>query len=74
MEDKERDRAFKEALHGNSGQMRGGTWAMLNKKNNAANSAATDEYFKHWDGAKGADETEEIREARRKEYATLTRQ
>ncbi|KAK8212524.1 S-adenosyl-L-methionine-dependent methyltransferase [Phyllosticta capitalensis] len=73
MEDKERDRAFKEALHGNSGQMRGGTWAMLNKKNNAANSAATDEYFKHWDGAKGADETEEIREARRKEYATLTR-
>ncbi|KAK8160520.1 sterol 24-c-methyltransferase-like protein [Phyllosticta citrichinensis] len=73
MEDKERDRAFKEALHGKSGQVRGGTWAMLNKKNNAANSAALDEYFKHWDERKGEDETEEVREQRRKEYATLTR-
>lgn len=74
MEDKQRDREYKEALHGKSGQMRGGTWAMLNKKNASAQGAAVDEYFKHWDNKGASDETPEIREARRKEYATLTRQ
>ncbi|EKG20191.1 Methyltransferase type 11 [Macrophomina phaseolina MS6] len=73
MEDKQRDLEYKEALHGKSGQVRGGTWAMLNKKNTAAQGAAVDEYFKHWDNKSAEDETPEIREARRKEYATLTR-
>ncbi|KAF2145051.1 uncharacterized protein K452DRAFT_244657 [Aplosporella prunicola CBS 121167] len=71
-EDKDRDLAYKEALHGKSGQMRGGTWAMMNK-NSSAQEAAVDEYFKHWDNKAAVDETPEIREARRKEYATLTR-
>ncbi|KAF2086693.1 sterol 24-c-methyltransferas-like protein [Saccharata proteae CBS 121410] len=71
-EDKDRDLAFKQAMHGNSAQMRGGTWAMLNK-DQKAQQAAVDEYFKHWDNKDAADETPEIREARRKEYATLTR-
>lgn len=73
-EDKNRDLAYKEALHGKSGQVRGGTWAMMNKKNSDAQGAAVDEYFKHWDNKAAADETPEIREARKKEYATLTRQ
>ncbi|KAB2577106.1 Methyltransferase type 11 [Lasiodiplodia theobromae] len=72
-EDKQRDAAYKDALHGTSGQVRGGTWAMMNKKSNAANEAAVDEYFKHWDNKAAGDETAEVREARRKEYATLTR-
>ncbi|OJD39965.1 sterol 24-c-methyltransferase [Diplodia corticola] len=72
-EDKQRDAAYKDALHGNSGQVRGGTWAMMNKKSNAANEAAVDEYFKHWDNKAAGEETPEVREARRKEYATLTR-
>lgn len=73
-EDKQRDAAYKDALHGSSGQVRGGTWAMMNKKSNTANEAAVDEYFKHWDNKAAGDETAEVREARRKEYATLTRQ
>lgn len=72
-EDKERDAQFNKAMHGQSAQAKGGFAAML-KKDKKAQQAAVDEYFKHWDNKDAADETPEIREARRAEYATLTRQ
>ncbi|EER28241.1 Delta(24)-sterol C-methyltransferase [Coccidioides posadasii str. Silveira] len=71
-EDHARDAAFNKALHGDSAKARGGLRAMMSK-DKAAQEAALDEYFKHWDKKPSADETEEIREARRAEYATLTR-
>lgn len=72
-EDKERDAAFNKSLHGLSAEARGGILAMRNK-DAAAQKAAVDEYFKHWDNKLAATETEEVRKARRDEYATLTRQ
>lgn len=71
-EDKERDAAFNKSLHGYSSEARGGLMAMRNK-DAAAQKAAVDEYFKHWDNKLAAVETEEVRKARRDEYATLTR-
>jgi len=67
-----RDAAFNKALHGKSAEARGGFSAMRNK-DHAAQKAAVDEYFKHWDNKLAANETEEDRKARRDEYATLTR-
>lgn len=67
-----RDADFNKAMHGTSSQVKGGMSAML-KKDRAAQQAAVDEYFKHWDNKAAADETEETRKARRDEYATLTR-
>ncbi|KKZ64773.1 sterol 24-C-methyltransferase [[Emmonsia] crescens] len=72
VEDHKRDAAFNKALHGSSAKKRGGLAAMR-AKDPKAQKAAVDEYFKHWDKKSSADETEEIREARRAEYATLTR-
>jgi sterol 24-C-methyltransferase len=72
-EDKTRDAAFNKALHGKSSQANGGLRA-LRGKDSAAQKAAVDEYFKHWDNKAAADETDETRKARRDEYATLTRQ
>ncbi|KIX07210.1 uncharacterized protein Z518_01863 [Rhinocladiella mackenziei CBS 650.93] len=72
VEDHARDAAFNKALHGQSSEARGGLMAMRNK-NKDAQKAAVDEYFKHWDNQSAATETEEIRKARRDEYATLTR-
>lgn len=43
-------------------------------KDSASKKEAVDEYFKHWDNKKADVETEEVRKARRDEYATLTRQ
>jgi len=71
-EDFERDAAFKEALHGKTAEERKGFLAMMGK-DHKAQKEAVDEYFKHWDNKLSADETEEIRKARRDEYATLTR-
>jgi sterol 24-C-methyltransferase len=71
-EDKTRDAAFNKALHGKSSQANGGLRA-LRGKDSAAQKAAVDEYFKHWDNKAAADETDETRKARRDEYATLTR-
>ncbi|EMF11257.1 Sterol_MT_C-domain-containing protein [Sphaerulina musiva SO2202] len=71
-EDKERDAQFKQALHGKTGEGRGGLIAAMGK-NKEAQKAAVDEYFKHWDNKASAEETEETRKARRDEYATLTR-
>jgi len=71
-EDHARDAAFNKALHGKSSEAAGGFAAMRNK-DKAAQKAAVDEYFKHWDNKQAATETEETRKARRDEYATLTR-
>jgi sterol 24-C-methyltransferase len=71
-EDKARDAAFNKAMHKDSSEARGGFSAML-KKDKVAQKAAVDEYFKHWDHKAAKDETPEIREARKEEYATLTR-
>ena len=43
-------------------------------KSSSAYKAAADDYWKHWDEKAATDETPEIRAARRKEYASLTRQ
>ncbi|KAG9541165.1 putative tocopherol O-methyltransferase, partial [Aureobasidium melanogenum] len=71
-EDHSRDAAFNKVMHGTSAQKRGGFAAMLSKGADGQ-KAAVDEYFKHWDNKAAKDETPEIREARRAEYATLTR-
>lgn len=71
-EDHARDAEFNRILHGKSSEARGGLTAMRNK-DAAAQKAAVDEYFKHWDNKSADEETEEIRAARRAEYATLTR-
>ena len=72
-EDHTRDAAFNKAMHGKSAEERAGMLSML-KKDPAAQKAALEDYFKHWDNKSAEVETEEVREARRKEYATLTRQ
>ncbi|EEH03477.1 sterol 24-C-methyltransferase [Histoplasma capsulatum G186AR] len=72
VEDHQRDAAFNKVLHGSSAKRRGGLAAM-SAKDQKAQRAAVDEYFKHWDKKPSAEETDEIREARREEYATLTR-
>ncbi|GAD95740.1 sterol 24-c-methyltransferase, putative [Paecilomyces variotii No. 5] len=71
-ENHQRDAEFNRAMHGKSAESRGGLAAMR-AKDSKAQKAAVDEYFKHWDNKAAEDETEEIREARRAEYATLTR-
>lgn len=72
-EDHARDAAFNKILHGTSAEKRGGMMAML-RKDAGSQKAAVDEYFKHWDNKAADVETEEVRKARRDEYATLTRQ
>jgi len=72
-EDHARDAEFNKSSHGTSSAARGGLLAMRNK-DAAAQKAAVDEYFKHWDNKLAGTETEEVRKARRDEYATLTRQ
>ncbi|RDW67235.1 sterol 24-C-methyltransferase [Aspergillus mulundensis] len=71
-ENHQRDADFNKAMHGNSAQAQGG-FAAMRQKSAAAQKAAVDEYFKHWDNKSAEAETEETREARRAEYATLTR-
>jgi sterol 24-C-methyltransferase len=62
-EDHVRDAAFHKAMHGKSGQARGGMTAMF-QKDRAAQQAAVDEYFKHWDNKAAEEETEETRKVR----------
>lgn len=59
-EDHVRDAEFKKAMHGKSAQAKGGFTAML-QKDKAAQQAAVDEYFKHWDNKAAEEETEETR-------------
>jgi sterol 24-C-methyltransferase len=72
-EDHQRDADFNKAMHGKSAMAAGGVRAMFAKRNNEAQRAAVDEYFKHWDNKAAKDETAEDRAARTAEYATLTR-
>lgn len=62
-EDHSRDAAFNKAMHGQSAHAQGGMRAML-QKDRAAQQAAVDEYFKHWDNKAAEDETEETRKVR----------
>lgn len=71
-EDKQRDAAFYQAMHGKSATAAGGFGSMF-KKDHTAHKAALDEYFKHWDNQAAEVETDETRKARRDQYATLTR-
>ena len=71
-QDLDRDAAFKSALHGKTGT-NANSFMNLFSKNRAAHTEASSEYFKHWDNKASATETDEIRKARRDEYATLTR-
>ncbi|KXX76753.1 Sterol 24-C-methyltransferase [Madurella mycetomatis] len=71
-EDHARDAAFMKALHGKSTEATGGFAAMLSK-DKEAKKIAVDEYFKHFDNKRAETETDADREARTKEYATLTR-
>jgi len=60
-EDHSRDAAFNKAMHKDSAAAEGGFRAMM-KKDKAAQKAATDEYFKHWDNKTAKDETDADRE------------
>ena len=71
-EDYVRDAQFNKTLHGKSINDYG--LAAMRNKDAAAQKAAVDEYFKHWDNKTADTETEETRKARRDEHATLTRQ
>ncbi|KAJ3476953.1 hypothetical protein NLG97_g8971 [Lecanicillium saksenae] len=68
-----RNSAFDKALHGTSGKGQSGVRAMMGK-NKTANSAAVDEYFKHWDNKAAEDETSAVRQSRTDDYASITRQ
>lgn len=59
-EDHARDAAFNKALHGQSSKAQGGLSAMRGK-DAAAQKAAVDEYFKHWDNKAAETETDETR-------------
>lgn len=72
-EDHARDAAFHKVLHGKSGNANSGISSMMGKDRDAQ-KAAVEEYFKHWDNKAAHEETDEIRAARRAEYATLTKQ
>ncbi|KAK4178250.1 sterol 24-C-methyltransferase erg-4 [Triangularia setosa] len=71
-EDHQRDAEFMKAMHGKSTEAKGGFAAMLSK-DAEAKKLAVEEYFKHFDNKTAAAETDADREARTKEYATLTR-
>jgi sterol 24-C-methyltransferase len=60
-EDHSRDAAFNKAMHKDSSNAEGGFRAMV-KKDKAAQKAAVDEYFKHWDNKSAKDETDADRE------------
>ncbi|MCJ1460355.1 Delta(24)-sterol C-methyltransferase [Mycoblastus sanguinarius] len=68
-EDHSRDAAFNKVMHGKSADSRGGFSSMLNK-DPVALRVASEEYFKHWENKSAGTETAEARKA---EYATLTR-
>lgn len=59
-ENHQRDADFNKVLHGKSAQSQGG-FAAMRGKDAAAQKAAVDEYFKHWDNKAAEDETEKTR-------------
>lgn len=71
--DEAKNSAFDKILHGSSTKSQGGVRAMM-KKDNQAHAAAVYEYYQHWDNKLAKDETDEVRQARTEDYASLTRQ
>jgi sterol 24-C-methyltransferase len=65
--------AFDRLLHKATAQHDEGLTAIL-KKDHSAQKAASEEYFRNWDGKSAQRETEADRAARRDDYASLTRQ
>lgn len=59
-EDKQRDAAFNKAMHGKTAAQANSIATIL-FKDPAAKQAALDEYFKHFDGKRAENETEEDR-------------
>lgn len=70
-EDHTRDAGFNKVMHGKSAEKAG--FSSMFSKDSVAHKEALDEYFRHWDDKAAADETPEVREARREQYATLTK-
>jgi hypothetical protein len=70
-EDHSRDAAFSSTMHGKSTSAAPGIRSMFGK-NNAAQQAAVDEYFKHWDNKAAVDETAETRKVSRNPSQTQT--
>lgn len=71
--DEARNSAFDKVLHGCASESKRGVRAMMGK-DNAAHAAAMQEYFQHWDNKDAKDETEDVRQSRTEDYASLTRQ
>ncbi|KAK3191970.1 Delta(24)-sterol C-methyltransferase [Lecanicillium sp. MT-2017a] len=71
--DEARNSAFDKVLHGSASESKRGVRAMMGK-DNAAHAAAMQEYFQHWDNKDAKDETEDVRQSRTEDYASLTRQ
>ncbi|KAL9053865.1 MAG: hypothetical protein Q9162_004512 [Coniocarpon cinnabarinum] len=72
-EDRQRDADFNKAYHGTTAQ-KGSGWRSMFGKSGEAYQLASDDYWRHWDEKAAADETPEVRAARREQYASLTRQ
>lgn len=71
-EDHKRDADFSQAMHGGKAT-ESGYFAGFLAKDKQASAEAAAEYFKHWDGFEDGNETEEEKQKRLAEYATLTR-
>ncbi|QBZ64358.1 hypothetical protein PoMZ_06054 [Pyricularia oryzae] len=67
------DMTFEQVLHKGSSANMGGLSSMLGKDREASKTAV-DQYFRHWDGKTAKTETTKVREERKADYATLTRQ
>ncbi|KUI71269.1 Sterol 24-C-methyltransferase [Cytospora mali] len=68
-----RDMTFENIMHRKTATTHEGFSAMLNKDQEAQRVAVA-EYFQHWDNKEAKNETEADREARTRDYASLTRQ
>lgn len=65
--------AFDKTLHRGYTESQGAMRAML-RKDKASHNVAVGEYFQHWDDKDAEHETDEVRRARTRGYAGLTRQ
>ncbi|KAK7205974.1 sterol 24-C-methyltransferase [Myxozyma melibiosi] len=72
VQDRETDAKFKEVMHGKDVASKTGFMSAISK-NDDAQKAAVDEYFKFWDNKRPSNETEEDKKGRLTEYATLTK-
>lgn len=64
VEDHDRDAAFNKAMHGKAAAKAVGLRSLMHK-DDAAQKAAVDEYFKHFDEKTAENETDETRAVRR---------